>query len=135
MELLPPSEWTAEYVAGHLRRICDAHPSKMNPRNAGGSCIYDDGRGNHCLVGVMLAEHEAVMPDAFGEAPLRPHWRESEATAKTVLDLLGAPKAAAVEARAWQAIADGDDGGGPAWKRVPGLVRTSAAHRTAAASC
>lgn len=43
-------------------KVCDTYPDNRNPV-VGSSCVYDDGQGNHCLLGQVMVDVGAPLPN------------------------------------------------------------------------
>lgn len=45
-------------------KVCDTYPDKRNPFDAEfGTCVYDDYKGNHCLIGQVLVDNGLELPE------------------------------------------------------------------------
>lgn len=53
---------TPEALVEAVLKTCDTYPNKVNPREESGGCTYDDGEGNHCLIGQTLVDNGLPLP-------------------------------------------------------------------------
>ncbi len=62
-------KFTFEQVRDEILKIIEANPFTQNPmQDDEHSCSYDDGNGNHCIVGTLIAGQNWEMPPANGES-------------------------------------------------------------------
>jgi hypothetical protein len=55
---------SAERIRDELQALIDARPDAINPTDENGRCLYDDGKGGHCIAGEWAASHGHRVPPA-----------------------------------------------------------------------
>lgn len=91
-------------------RTCYTYPEKRNPVDGYGECVYDDGEGNHCLIGQMFVDFGLRVP-------------RSNISICFILEQDGVPFIVAEKAGQAQALADDENGGLPTWAEVAETLR------------
>lgn len=55
--MIKPEDLTKEQFLEQILEICDKNPDKINPTDGRNNCVYEDPKGNHCIIGEWLSIH------------------------------------------------------------------------------